>query len=86
METWGLARGTKVRIIRGLYAGHNGTVESNVHQRTAGDPDEGSNGYRIELDAGNLVFVRWEWVEIPGDKARTENRETLSGSTFAEPL
>lgn len=56
-------RGDRVKIISGKYTGHTGTVESNVHQRTADYPDELHNGFHIILDTGVLVTVRWEQVE-----------------------
>ena len=34
MKTWMRKRGDRVRITTGKYAGHFGTVESNVYQRT----------------------------------------------------
>ena len=59
MKTWMRRRGDRVRIITGKYAGHQGTVESNVYQRTADYPDEWANGYHVMLDTGVLVTVRW---------------------------
>ena len=63
MKTWMRKRGDRVKIISGKYTGHTGTVESNVHQRTADYPDELHNGFHIILDTGVLVTVRWEQVE-----------------------
>ena len=57
-------RGDRVRITTGKYAGHKGTVESNVYQRTVDYPDEWNNGFHIWLDTGELVTVRWEQVEV----------------------
>ncbi len=59
-------RGDRVKIISGKYAGHTGTVESNVYQRTADFPDELNNGFHIWLDTEELVTVRWEQVEPTG--------------------
>ena len=56
-------RGVRVKIISGKYAGHTGTVESNVYQRTVDYPDELHNGFHVMLDTGELVTVRWEQVE-----------------------
>ena len=56
-------RSDPVRITSGKYAGHTGTVESNVFQRTVDYPDENNNGYHVMLDTGELVTVRWEQVE-----------------------
>ena len=44
-------------------AGHSGTVESNVYQRTVDYPDVWHNGHHVMLDAKVLVAVRWEQVE-----------------------
>ncbi len=44
MKTWMRKRGDRVKIITGRYAGHTGTVESNVFQRTVDYPDEVNNG------------------------------------------
>ena len=38
MKTWMRRRGGRVRITTGKHAGRTGTVDSNVHQRTATDP------------------------------------------------
>jgi len=56
-------RGDRVMITNGKYAGHQGTVESNVYQRTVDYPEELHNGHHVLLDAGALVTVRWEQVE-----------------------
>ena len=53
----------RARIINGKYAGHTGTVESNVYQRTADHPDEWFNGHHVMLDTEELVMVRWDQVE-----------------------
>ena len=63
MKTWMRRRGDRVTITTGKYAGHQGTVESNVHQRTADYPGELSNGYHVMLDTGVLVTVRWDQAE-----------------------
>ena len=60
---WMRTRGDRVKIITGKYAGHFGTVESNVYQRTVDDPDEFDNGFHIMLDPELLVTVRWDRVE-----------------------
>ncbi len=59
---WMRKRGDRVRITTGKYAGHTGTVESNVYQRTVDFPDEYFNGQHVMLDAEELVTVRWEQV------------------------
>ena len=56
-------RGDRVKITTGKYAGHVGTIESNVHQRTVDWPDELNNGFHVMLDTGVLVTVRWAQVE-----------------------
>ena len=60
---WIRRRGDRVRITSGRYAGHTGTVESNVYQRTVDYPGEFANGFHVMLDTGELVTVRWEQVE-----------------------
>ncbi len=56
-------RGDRVKIISGKYAGHTGTMESNVFQRTVDWPDEWATGHHAMLDTEELVTVRWEQVE-----------------------
>ena len=51
-------RGDRVTITTGKYAGHTGTVDSNVYQRTVDYPEELSNGYHVMLDNEELVTVR----------------------------
>jgi len=41
---WLRRRGDRVKITTTNYAGHTGTVESNVYQRTVDHPDEFANG------------------------------------------
>ena len=55
--------GDRVRITTGKYAGHHGTVEANVYQRTVDYRDEWANGHHVMLDTEELVTVRWEQVE-----------------------
>jgi len=50
MKTWMRKRGDPVIITSGKYAGHQGIVESNVHQRTVDYPDEWHNGHHVMLD------------------------------------
>ena len=57
-------RGDRVRNTSGKHAGHTGTIESNVHQRTVDYPDEWANGHHVMLDTEVLVTVRWEQVEV----------------------
>ena len=66
METQGRKRGTRVKIINGKYAGHRGTVEANVYQKTVDYPDEWANGYHVMLDSDEIVTVRWDQVEAVG--------------------
>ena len=63
MKTGMRRRGDRVRITTGKYAGHTGTIESNVYQRTVDYPDEYHHGFHIMLDTEKLVTVRWEQVE-----------------------
>ncbi len=55
---WMRHRGDRVTITTGKYAGHTGTVEANVYQRTVDFPDEWANGYHVMLDTKELVTVR----------------------------
>ena len=48
-----------MRITSGKYAGHQGTVEANLYQRTVDYPDEWANGHHVMLDTEELVTVRW---------------------------
>ena len=66
MKTWMRKRGDRVKITTGKYAGHTGTIESNVYQRTVDYPDEFHNGHHVMLDTGELVTVRWERVVSAG--------------------
>ena len=60
---WMRRRGDRVTITSGKYAGHTGTIESNVYQRTLDYPDELANGFHVMLDIEELVTVRWDRVE-----------------------
>ena len=60
---WTRKRGDRVKITSGKYAGHTGTVESNVYQRTVDYPDEFANGYHVMLDTEELVTVQWDHLE-----------------------
>ncbi len=51
-------RGDRVKIITGVYAGHTGTVESNVYERTVGYPDEWHNELRVILNTEEPVTLR----------------------------
>lgn len=55
-------RGDRVTITTGKYAGHTGTVESKVHQRTVDYPEEFANGFHVMLDTEEVVTVRWGQV------------------------
>jgi len=72
---WMRRRGDRVRITTGQYAGHNGTVESNVFQRTVDYPDEWANGHHVMLETEVLVTLRCDQVEMwnlgPGFIERT---------------
>lgn len=60
---WMRHRGARVKIITGKYAGQNGTVESNVFQRTVDYPDELANGFHAMLDTEELVTVQCDQIE-----------------------
>ena len=47
---WMRRQGNRVTITTGRYAGHSGTVESDVYQRTVDYSNEWSNGHHIMLD------------------------------------
>ena len=63
---WMRKRGDRVTITTGKYAGHTGTVESNVYQRTGDYPDQWFNGHHVMLDTEELVTVRWEQIRSSG--------------------
>ena len=52
---WMRRRGDRVTISSGKYAGHSGTVESNIYQRTVDCPDEFDNGNHVMLDTEDLL-------------------------------
>ena len=62
MKTWMRKRGDRVVITSGKYQGHQGVIESNVHQRTADYPKDFSDGFQVMLDTGALVVVRCDQV------------------------
>lgn len=55
---WMRRRGDRVKIISGKYAGHHGTIESNLYQKSADYPDELHNGFHILLDTIGSQRVR----------------------------
>ena len=61
---WMRRRGDRVRITTGKYAGHKGTIESNVYQRTVDYPDEFANGHHVMLDTEELVTVCSQQIEL----------------------
>ena len=52
-----------MKITTGKYAGHTGTVEANVHQRTVDWPEDFYDGFHVILDSEELVTVRWDQLE-----------------------
>ena len=62
MKNWMRKRGDRVVITTGKYQGHEGIIESNVHQRTADYPMDLSDGFQVMLDTGALVVVRCDQV------------------------
>ena len=55
--------GNRVTTATGKYAGHQGTVESEVCQRTVDYSDEWAYGYHVRLDSEELVTVRRDQME-----------------------
>ncbi len=53
-----------MKIISDKYAGHFGSVESNVHQRTVDCRDKWANDCQVMLDTEELFTVRWEQEPI----------------------
>jgi hypothetical protein len=47
-------RGDRVKIISGKHAGHHGTIEVNVYQKTVDYPDKWANSYHIMLDSDEV--------------------------------
>ena len=74
MKTWMRRRGDRVKITTGKYAGHTGTVESNVYQRTVDYPEEWANGHHILLDTEEFVTVRGEQVDCRLDVSIPHSR------------
>ena len=58
----GLIRGTKVRIMSGIYAKMTGTIDSNTYGATVDDPSEMCMGYGVILDDGEWVILRLNQV------------------------
>ena len=58
----GLIRGTKVRIMSGLYAKMAGTIDSNTYGATVDDPGGMTMGYGVILDDGEWVILRLNQV------------------------
>ena len=58
----GFARGARVTINSGRFAGHHGIVDSNVFQKTVDYPEEYARGYHVALEDGKTVTVRWDQV------------------------
>ena len=58
----GLIRGTKVRIMSGIYAKMTGTIDSNTYGATVDDPGEMCMGYGVILDDGEWVILRLNQV------------------------
>ena len=58
----GLIRGTKVRIMSGIYSRMTGTIDSNTYGATADNPGEIGMGYGVILDDGEWVMLRLNQV------------------------
>ena len=59
---WMRKRGDRVTITTGKFAGHTGTVESNVYQKSVDYPNDLSNGFQVMLDTEEVVTVWWGQV------------------------
>jgi len=55
MKTWMRRRGDRVTITTGKYAGHTGTIDSNVYQKSVDYPGEFSNVQQIMPDSEKLM-------------------------------
>ncbi len=66
---WMRRRGDRVTIIKGKYDGYQGTLESNVFQRTVDHPDGWVNDRHVMLDSEELAPVRWDQVKVCGSSS-----------------
>ena len=56
-------------IIKGKYDGYQGTLESNVFQRTVDHPDGWANDRHVMLDSEEQVTVRRDRVKVCGSNS-----------------
>ena len=59
------ARGDRVLVLGGLRGGITGTVEQFVAELTTNGYNVTEHGYRVVLDDGQMVSVKWDEVEAP---------------------
>ena len=58
----GLAKGTRIRIVKGSYARTPGTIEGRVYGDSVDFPGAPAMGYTVALDDGEFVVVRQDQV------------------------
>ena len=75
-----------MRITTGKYAGHLGTVESNVHQRTVDCPEDLHNGFHVRLDTEELVTRWYQWEETVSAPEVMSPPDQEYPTTAATPL
>lgn len=56
-------RGDRVLVLGGLRSGITGTVERFVAELTTNGHNLTEHGYRVVLDDGQMVSVKWDEVE-----------------------
>lgn len=56
-------RGDRVLVLGGLRSGITGTVERFVPELTTNGYNVTEHGYRVVLDDGQMVSVKWDEVE-----------------------
>ena len=56
-------RDDRVRITQGPNAGRLATVESLLGRWIENSRPQSDPGYNVILDGGDVVSVRWDWVE-----------------------
>ena len=56
-------RDDRVRITQGPHAGRLATVESLLGCWIKDSSPQRDPGYNVILDGGNVVSVRWDWVD-----------------------
>lgn len=58
-------RGDRVLVLGGPRDGNTGTVERFVAELTTNGDNLTEHGYRVVLDDGQMVSVKWDEVEAP---------------------